>query len=114
MAKIKEDPKNYPWLGQVFHWLAAPEQDKKLFWGLAIFCAFLFGLSFTFHFHGYNALEETRGFYAVYGFVMFTLLIFAATGLRWLIKRREDFYAPYSVEAEEYPKEGTEREEHNA
>ena len=42
--------------------------------------------------HGHFPWEEAYGFYAVYGFIGCVSLIFIAKGLRWLVKRREDYY----------------------
>ena len=42
--------------------------------------------------HGHFPWEEAYAFYAVYGFIGCVSLIFIAKGLRWLVKRREDYY----------------------
>ena len=42
--------------------------------------------------HGHFPWEEAYGFYAVYGFIGCVSLIFIAKGLRWLVKRKEDYY----------------------
>jgi len=42
--------------------------------------------------HGHFSWEEAHGFYAVYGFIGCVSLIFIARGLRWLVKRKEDYY----------------------
>jgi hypothetical protein len=42
--------------------------------------------------HGHFSWEEAYGFYAVYGFIGCVSLIFIARGLRWLVKRKEDYY----------------------
>lgn len=42
--------------------------------------------------HGHFPWEEAYAFYAVYGFVACVSLIFMAKGLRWLVKRKEDYY----------------------
>lgn len=70
---------------------------------LAALCVVVFALGFTFEAHGHFEAEHVPGFYAVYGFVMFTLLILAARGLRWFIKRPEDYYGDKAVDAEDYP-----------
>ena len=41
---------------------------------------------------GHFPWEEAYGFYAVYGFIGCVSLIFIAKGLRWLVKRKEDYY----------------------
>ncbi|MGD8990263.1 MAG: hypothetical protein PVI00_02285 [Desulfobacterales bacterium] len=42
--------------------------------------------------HGHFPWEEAYGFYAAYGFIGCVSLIFIAKGLRWLVKRKEDYY----------------------
>ena len=42
--------------------------------------------------HGHFSWEEAYAFYAVYGFIGCVSLIFIAKGLRWLVKRKEDYY----------------------
>ena len=42
--------------------------------------------------HVYFGVEQKFGFYAVYGFISYVLLIFVAKGLRKIIMRKEDYY----------------------
>ena len=42
--------------------------------------------------HGHFPWEAAFAFYAVYGFIGCVSLIFIAKALRWLVKRREDYY----------------------
>ena len=42
--------------------------------------------------HGHFPWEQAYGFYAVYGFIGCVSLIFIAKALRWLVKRKEDYY----------------------
>jgi uncharacterized membrane protein AbrB (regulator of aidB expression) len=42
--------------------------------------------------HGEFSVEHFYGFYAVYGFISYVLLIFLAKGLRKIIMRKEDYY----------------------
>jgi hypothetical protein len=42
--------------------------------------------------HGHYPWEEAYAFFAVYGFIACVSLIFLAKGLRWLVKRSEDYY----------------------
>ena len=59
-------------------------------------CAFLSALlasEFFIHKHTYFRWEEWPGFYAVFGFIAFVVLILAAKYiLRPIIKRKEDYY----------------------
>ena len=52
----------------------------------------LLALEFFISKHGHVPWEEAYGFYAVYGFIACVSLIFIAKGLRWLVKRKEDYY----------------------
>lgn len=42
--------------------------------------------------HGHFPWEEVPGFSAAYGFVACVGLIFVARVLRWIVKRKEDYY----------------------
>jgi len=42
--------------------------------------------------HGEFSVEHFYGFYAVYGFISYVLLIFVAKALRKIIMRKEDYY----------------------
>ena len=42
--------------------------------------------------HGHFPWETATAFYAAYGFIGCVSLIFLAKGLRWLVKRKEDYY----------------------
>ncbi len=42
--------------------------------------------------HGEFSVEHFYGFYAVYGFISYVFLIFAAKLLRRLVMRKEDYY----------------------
>lgn len=114
MSKHKDDPNSYPTLGRWMSWVDRPGSATKLFWGLMVACVIVFLLDFTYKKYGHFDMEYIPGFYAMFGFVMFTGLIFVAKFLRLLVKAPEDTYAPKSVDAEEYPDEGTERINHDA
>jgi len=49
----------------------------------------------------------------LYGFIMFAGLIFLATLLRVLIKRKANFYSPKDINSEKYPEEGLDPVNHN-
>ena len=42
--------------------------------------------------HGEFAVEHFYGFYAVYGFISYVVLIFVAKFIRRLVMRKEDYY----------------------
>ncbi|GLQ36262.1 hypothetical protein GCM10007939_25460 [Amylibacter marinus] len=109
----EDNPEDYPKLGRMLGWVDRPGNDTKIFYVLCAICVVCFGLSWTFHMHGHFHMEEARGFYAIYGFVMFSALIFAATFLRILVKRREDFYGDKAIDCEDYPEDQLQRLNHN-
>jgi len=113
MAEYDTDPAKLPRLGRMLLWVDKPGSANKIFWGLAVVCLLTFLLDFTFEHHGHFAMENIPGFYAVYGFVMFTGLILAAKTLRVLIKRPEDYYGDKAVDREEYPVEQLGLERHD-
>jgi len=102
-ADHNDTPENLPALGRMFLWVDKPGSANKIFWGLAVFCALLFLADFTYHKHGHFEIEDFPGFYGLYGFVMFTLLILAAKTLRIFIKRPEDYYGDKAIDTEDYP-----------
>ena len=109
-----ENPQNLPTLGRLLLWVDKPGSANKIFWGLAIFCGLLFLADFTYKKYGHFEVESFRGFYGLYGFVMFTLLILAAKTLRIFIKRPEDYYGDKAIDTEDYPADQLSKEQHNA
>ena len=95
-------------------WVDRPGSAMKIVWALAVACLLLFLADFTYEKHGYFDVENIPGFFAGYGFVMFTGLILAAKGLRVLIKRREDFYGDKAIDREDYPDAELGKVDHDA
>ena len=110
----KDDPDTWPKLGRMYSWVDKPGSADRIFYGLAIFCGFLFLLDFTYEKHGHFAVENVPGFYGIFGFVGFTGLIFAATALRRIVKRPEDYYGNKAVDSEHYPDAGLDKVDHDA
>ncbi len=108
----KDDPATYPVLGRMLSWVDRPGSDKKIVWVLGIACLIVFLLDFTYEKHGHFQAEYIRGFYAIYGFVMFTGLILVAKALRYFIKRPEDYYGDKAIDTEEYPTDQLDIREH--
>jgi hypothetical protein len=96
-------------LARVFARLDRLGHARSLVYALLAACVVSVALGFTYTKHSYIKDANFNGFYALYGFVMFAGLIFAAKGLRVLVKRREDYYAPYVIDTEEYPDDQLER-----
>lgn len=94
-------------LARHFLWVDTRRGVQKLILGLMALCAVLFALDFVWHRHVKVPGEELYGFHAIAGFLSFTVIVLGARLLRVFIRRDEDFYAPYGVDAEEYPDAGT-------
>jgi hypothetical protein len=109
-----DDPASYPALGRALTWVDKPGSANKIFWALAIFCGLLFIADFTYEKHGKFMVENIPGFFGVYGFVMFSLLILSVKVLRYFIKRPEDFYGDKTIDSEAYPEDQLERLDHDA
>ena len=108
-----DDPQNWTALARFFHWVNRLGEQNKLTWALGAVCVVLVLLNFTFAGKGHFSAENFVGFYAIYGFIAFSFIIFASKALREIIKRDEDFYANKSIDREEYPQDGTERFDHH-
>jgi len=108
----KEDASNFPPIARLFLWVDDKKKVDRFVHGLYGACALLFGADFLYHKHTYVSVENIPGFYALYGFIMCALLVIAAKGLRLVLKRPEDYYAPKDVESEDYPEDQLERLNH--
>ena len=73
--KPKDDPATYPALGRMMTWVDKKGSDKKIVWALGIACLIVLLLDFTYDIDRHFQVEYILGFYAIYGFVMFTGLI---------------------------------------
>lgn len=102
----KDDPDKFPPLGQQMMWLEKPGSVAKVITALVLACTVVVLADFFYEKHGHFAEEEVEGFFAMFGFVMFTLLVLAARGLRVLVGEREDYYGTKAVDQEEsYPED---------
>jgi hypothetical protein len=79
-----ETPKQY--------WLDKPRNVKKLLLTLYVICACLLLVDFFYHRHSIIKLENSFGFYGIYGFVACVVLVLVAKEIRRLIGRSEDYY----------------------
>ena len=100
-----EDPARFPALGRALLFLDDMKNVDRVVYGLYAVCALLFLADFVYHKHVYLGIEEIPGFYAIYGFVMCAALVICARGMRVVLKRPEDYYAPRDVESEEFPED---------
>ena len=55
-------------------------------------CALLILLDFILHRHVLHEWEHITGFYAIFGFVAYLVIVQGANQLRKLVKRKEDYY----------------------
>ena len=94
-------------------WVDSAEGVQRLIRILAGICIFLFLMDFVWHRHVKVPGEGFYGFYAIAGFVSFTVIVLGARLLRLVIRRYEDYYGPDGVDSEEYPDAGTERLSHD-
>ena len=77
-----------------------PDSDKKhsfkahqwISLGLALVCLSTLIIEFFTHRHSVFEFESTFGFYALFGFAAYVVIVRLAMGLRRLIKRSEDYY----------------------
>jgi len=104
--------KPFSGLANRFLWADSTSSVERLIFWLGMLCALLFVLDFIVHRHSYAPGEGLPGFYAVVGFVAFTLIVLGAKQLRRLILRNEDYYSPNSVDAEQYPQSGLDEQKH--
>ena len=73
-------------------WFDQPGNIDKLVKGLYIACAVSVGAEFLVHMHPHYAVEKIPGFYGIFGFIAFVLIVRGGQALRLLIKRDEDYY----------------------
>ncbi|MFT5369076.1 MAG: hypothetical protein ACI8V2_004050 [Candidatus Latescibacterota bacterium] len=77
--------------------LDKPENIKRLIIGFVVLCALLLLADLVAHRHlsfadGVLPVEGWFGFYAVYGFVAYTLIVVGSVVLRKVVMRSEDYY----------------------
>ena len=74
------------------HLLDDPKNVSRLLNFFYVICVILFVLDFIIHRHTMHSLEQLPGFYAVFGFVAFVVLVVGSILLRKLVMRKEDYY----------------------
>lgn len=84
----------------IFLWLDKPNIGRKIFRVLVFLCVCLLSADFIYDRYGHFDFEETPMFFSVYGFLMFSFIIFGAKALRALVKRDENFYGKRAVDSE--------------
>ena len=68
-----------------------------------VLCVGLFIIDFFVERYTYFEVEGLYNFYSIYGFVMFSIIIFGSRFLRFLLGRPENYYDKKAVDSEDYP-----------
>ena len=71
-----------------------------------VLCVGLFIIDFFVERYTYFEVEGLYNFYSIYGFVMFSIIIFGSRFLRFLLGRPENYYDKKAVDSEDYPNMG--------
>ena len=74
------------------HWLDSSRNITFLVRLMAVICALLIILDFFVERHGYFYAEHWYGFYGIFGFATYCLIVLSAKQLRLLLKRQSDYY----------------------
>ena len=85
------------------------EKNKRLRAVLIAFlvlCGALFIIDFFVKRYIYFEVEGLNNFYSIFGFIMFSVIIFGSRFLRFLLGRPENFYDKKAVDSEDYPSKG--------
>ena len=74
------------------HLFDNPFYVSLLFRSLYVICLLLFSLDFILHRHVDHSWEKLPGFYAIFGFVAYVIIVLTAKQLRKILRRKEDYY----------------------
>jgi hypothetical protein len=69
-----------------------PENISKMLKVFYVICVLLVVADFIVHRHIYHSWENIPVFYAIYGFVGCSILVFIAKWMRTFLMRSEDYY----------------------
>ena len=81
---------------------------RAVLFAFIVLCIGLFIIDFFVKRYIYFEVEGLYNFYSIYGFVMFSIIIFGSRFLRFLLGRPENFYDKKAVDSEDYPSKGEE------
>ena len=99
-------------------WVARPENQDKVFYGLVGLCVLLIGVDLVYHNwfhvkHGNIDMEAAIGFHAGYGFAAFLFVVTVGTKLRMVLQRPEDYYdVPYDPPPDDHHHHDHEENDH--
>ncbi len=95
MVNMESDkPETKDLESEPLYWLDNPRHVNWLCYGLYVACALLFVLDLfgLYEKHAHFDFENWIGFFGFFGFMVFFFLVLAATQLRRVLTRREDYY----------------------
>ncbi len=69
-----------------------PDNISKMLKVFYVICVLLIIADFIVHRHVYHSWENIPAFYAIYGFVGCSILVFVAKWMRTFLMRGEDYY----------------------
>lgn len=90
-----------PWLARKLLWIDKKRSPNRVFWTLVLICVGLGLADFFYHKHIRYDVEAWPAIYGAVGFTVYATVIFLAKGLRLLVRRPEEYYAPYAIDIED-------------
>jgi len=85
--------------------LINPTFIRLLIYFLIFICIILFIFDFFYSRYYHFEIEKINGFFAIYGFLAFSVIIFGSKALRFFLKRPENYYGSKAIDGEEKLKE---------
>ena len=79
---------------------------RAVLFAYIVLCVGLFIIDFFVKRYIYFEVEGLYNFYSIYGFVMFSIIIFGSRFLRFILGRPENYYDKKAVDSEDYPTTG--------
>ena len=73
-------------------YLSRPQTIRRLWWGFSIVLALTVAAQLVIYVKGYFVVDSWFGFGAIYGFLSCLLMVLAAKGLGYILKKPADFY----------------------
>lgn len=101
MIDANKTDKNMPWLARKLSWIDKKGIADRIFWTLVLICAGLGLADFFYHKHVRYEIEAWPAIFGAVGFTVYATVIFLAKGLRLIVKRPENYYAPYAIDVED-------------
>jgi len=89
-----------------FRYFEKASRLRVVLFSFFLLCAVLFFVDFLIERHAYFEVEAYFNFYSIYGFVMFSIIIFGSRVLRFFLMRKENYYEEKAVDSEEYHEGG--------